>query len=86
MRILFIHNKYQHRGGEDVAVEQETAILIEKGHIVETLIFDNKTLPGMFNKLKAGVQAIYNTSSAKMVKNMSRISSPISSMYITYSL
>jgi len=41
MRILFIHNRYQQKGGEDVAVELESELLKEKGHEVRVLYFEN---------------------------------------------
>lgn len=41
MRILFIHNRYQQRGGEDVAVELESELLREKGHEIRILYFEN---------------------------------------------
>ncbi len=42
MRILIIHNFYQHKGGEDVVFTQEAAILKEEKYQVETLSFRNK--------------------------------------------
>ncbi|MBL1407789.1 glycosyltransferase family 4 protein [Sphingobacterium faecale] len=42
MRILIIHNFYQHKGGEDVVFAQETAILKEGNHQVETISFHNR--------------------------------------------
>ncbi|HLT88717.1 MAG TPA: glycosyltransferase family 4 protein [Sphingobacterium sp.] len=41
MRILIIHNFYQHPGGEDTVFRQEVEEL-EKEHAVETLTFQNK--------------------------------------------
>src|SRR5690606_33461176 len=41
MRILVIHNFYQHAGGEDTVFRQEVEEL-EKEHDVETLTFQNK--------------------------------------------
>jgi glycosyltransferase involved in cell wall biosynthesis len=35
MKILVAHNSYQHRGGEDVVVDSEIALLREYGHDVE---------------------------------------------------
>jgi len=55
-------------GGEDVAVEQESALLNSKGHTVKTLLFDNENMVGFFQKLKAASQAIYNFSSARKIK------------------
>ncbi len=34
MKILLLHNSYHFRGGEDIAVEQEHALLREHGHDV----------------------------------------------------
>src|SRR5690606_32986580 len=41
MRILVIHNFYQHAGGEDTVFQQEVEEL-KKVHTVETLTFQNK--------------------------------------------
>ncbi|MBD1434099.1 glycosyltransferase family 4 protein [Sphingobacterium sp. DN00404] len=41
MRILVIHNFYQHAGGEDIVFRQEVEEL-EKEHVVKTLTFQNK--------------------------------------------
>lgn len=35
LRILFAHNAYQHRGGEDAVVESEVELMRSRGHIVE---------------------------------------------------
>lgn len=41
MRILFVHNAYQQRGGEDSVVEAEVALLRAHGHSVETYFRSN---------------------------------------------
>lgn len=41
MRILQIHNKYRHYGGEDAVLENEYQILLQNGYDVKQLIFDN---------------------------------------------
>jgi len=41
MRILVVHNAYQHRGGEDSVVEDEIALLRAQGHAVETYFRSN---------------------------------------------
>lgn len=69
MRILFIHNRYKQFGGEDVAVEMETSILAEKGHDVRTIFFDNNLIRGFIAKIKTGLSAVYNFSSARIVSN-----------------
>jgi len=65
VKILFIHNKYKQYGGEDVAVELETSVLLEKGHEVKTLFFDNKPIKGFFSKVAAAFGAVYSFSSAR---------------------
>ena len=37
MKILLLHNSYHFRGGEDIVVEQEHALLQEYGHDVQLL-------------------------------------------------
>jgi len=68
VKILFIHNRYKQFGGEDVAVEQETALLRAKGHDVKILFFDNENIAGFFSKIKVACQSVYNFSSARIVK------------------
>jgi glycosyltransferase involved in cell wall biosynthesis len=65
VRILFIHNRYRYEGGEDVAVELEVKLLKQKGHDVEVLLFDNYQISTTVNRIKAGLQAFYNFSSAQ---------------------
>jgi glycosyltransferase involved in cell wall biosynthesis len=69
VKILFIHNKYKHYGGEDVALELESSVLLEKGHEVNTLSFDNKHIVGFFSKIGAAFQAVYSFSSARKTSN-----------------
>lgn len=67
MKILFIHNRYQHAGGEDVAVQLEINILNQFGHATEVLYFDNTSIAGMPGKIKSGINSFYNLSSRKKV-------------------
>ncbi|MFN3316627.1 MAG: glycosyltransferase family 1 protein, partial [Raineya sp.] len=60
MKILLIHNRYLHYGGEDTTFEAERDLLLAKGHQVETLIFQNKKLESFKEKLKTGFYSIYN--------------------------
>ena len=69
MKILFIHNKYKQYGGEDVALELESSVLIEKGHEVKILFFDNKQIVGFFSKIGATLRAVYSFSSARKTSN-----------------
>lgn len=47
MRILIAHNAYQHRGGEDMVVECEIALLRAHGHEVAEYRRDNSEIIGM---------------------------------------
>lgn len=47
MRILLAHNAYQHRGGEDMVVESEIALLRAHGHEVAEYRRDNSEIIGM---------------------------------------
>ncbi len=69
LRLLFVHNRYlQSTGGEDTAVEAETALLRQKGHEVRTLLFDNADMEqGTWGKVKAGISAVYNAHSRKLL-------------------
>lgn len=68
MRILFIHNYYQLRGGEDTVFEQEVAQFRDLGHDVEVVAFDNAQFSGsLLTKLSATVLALYNRQSARRV-------------------
>ncbi len=45
LSVLFVHNRYQVRGGEDAVFEAESELLEQRGHRVEHLVFDNHDLP-----------------------------------------
>ncbi len=47
LRVLLVHNAYQHRGGEDSVVEAERALLLSHGHVVETFFRSNDDVAGM---------------------------------------
>jgi glycosyltransferase involved in cell wall biosynthesis len=47
MRILLVHNAYQHHGGEDSVVEAEIELLRAHGHAVETWFRSNDDVGGM---------------------------------------
>jgi len=55
VRVLVVHNRYQQRGGEDIVVEREVALLRRYGHEVELWTEDNarvETIPRV--RLAAG--------------------------------
>lgn len=76
MRILFIHNTYQLRGGEDVALESEISLLLGNGHEVEVLVFNNQDISGVWAKVSLGIKAVYNKASATVLKQKIEAFSP----------
>ncbi|HEY0477135.1 MAG TPA: glycosyltransferase family 4 protein [Kofleriaceae bacterium] len=55
MRVLVVHNRYQQRGGEDIVVEREVALLRRHGHHVELWTEDNARVEAMSRaRLAAG--------------------------------
>jgi len=43
--VLFVHNAYRLRGGEDLAVERDVQLLESRGHLIGKVIFDNRDIP-----------------------------------------
>jgi len=75
MKILLIHNTYQHKGGEDSVLKNEYQLLKENNS-VEKLLFNNDNIKSSFDKLKIGFNSIYNDSSAKIVEKKIKEFSP----------
>ena len=76
MKILFIHNTYQQRGGEDVIFENESELMESHGHSVERLLFDNHQIKTSLDKFLTGVKSLYNFESAKLVEAVIKNFSP----------
>lgn len=47
IRVLVVHNAYQHKGGEDTVVEAEVTLLRSKGHEVELFVRHNDAIVNM---------------------------------------
>jgi len=60
MRIFFVHNYYQHPGGEDAVVQAEEELLRKAGHYVSLFEVSNVVIQGLASQLKVGVQVIYS--------------------------
>ena len=69
MKVLFIHNRYQHRGGEDAVLDMERRLLESYGHVTETLLFDNESITGAAGKVSAALKAVYNPFAAKRLES-----------------
>jgi glycosyltransferase involved in cell wall biosynthesis len=58
MRILFVHNFYQHSGGEDTVVAAEAALLEKRGHELVRYVRHNDEL-GQSGGLSAGINTVW---------------------------
>jgi len=67
MKILLLHNSYHFRGGEDIAVEQEHALLREHGHDVRLLLEHNDSFSGVAGAVSAAFSAVYSARSRRRV-------------------
>ncbi len=64
MKILFVHNAYQHKGGEDTVLEAEAALLASRGHVVEHFTRHNNDISQM-SRVSLAVQTFWSTPAAK---------------------
>ncbi|MBU2892239.1 glycosyltransferase [Colwellia sp. D2M02] len=60
MRILFCHNYYQQGGGEDVALENEMALLKKQGHDVQLYSVSNRQIVSFWQKLHVSFHLTYS--------------------------
>jgi glycosyltransferase involved in cell wall biosynthesis len=75
MRILFLHNRYIYRGGEDESREQEIAMLRSRGEEISDYTLDNAEIkPG--NLITVGLRSVWNTQEADRVKDLIRSTKP----------
>lgn len=59
-RILFVHNAYQHKGGEDSVVTEEIALLESRGHKVESYFRHNDDIAGL-SSIAAARQTLWSS-------------------------
>lgn len=70
MNILILHNQYQHRGGEDVVVEAEAALLRGAGHEVTVATVKNDEITGITAMMKTFARAPYDADRAAWARNL----------------
>src|SRR5215217_4297344 len=68
VRILVVHNRYQVRGGEDVAVDDEIEVLRRAGIDVIERIVANHGLEGWPAKLRAALGTAHSTPGVRLVR------------------
>lgn len=66
MKILFVHNAYQHFGGEDAVVDSEMALLRSRGHALELYTRHNDELHAL-SPASAALSALWSRRSAHEV-------------------
>jgi len=69
MKILIAHNAYQQRGGEDMVVEAEIALLREHGHAVEVYRRHNDDLAAM-PRAQAAAATLWSPRSARDIEEL----------------
>jgi len=68
-RILFVHNVYQHAGGEDSVLDAEISLFRKNGHQVELFHVKNDSILGLFDKVKVVINLNYKKASKIKLKN-----------------
>ena len=59
MKVLLIHNAYQHRGGEDAVFEDEARLLAERGHETRIYLRDNHEIDAQ-PRWRSAAEAIWS--------------------------
>ncbi len=63
MRVLVVHNSYQHRGGEDAVLEAEIKIMVTNGNQVFFEKKENDSINSVLSKIKAFSNVAYSKKS-----------------------
>ena len=86
MKILFVHNYYKQKGGEDTVFESDVSLIRSKGHEVYTYIEDNEKIDSM-PRIKVAFDTIWSHSSYhRMKETIQKISPDIVQFYNTFPL
>lgn len=76
MKILFLHNYYQQRGGEDLVVEQEMELAAKMGHEVWLYAVRNDDITGLIDKAQALISLFFNIRQYLKIKRHIRETNP----------
>ena len=69
MRILLVHNRYLHRGGEDAVFDEEAGMLAAAGHTVRTHVRDNHEISAI-GAVHAGAASIWSPATYRSIRSM----------------
>ena len=72
MRILIVHNNYRIAGGEDAVVQNESKLLLDKGHEVELELFNSNDIRGFVGKITTAINLSYSTKSRERITDKIR--------------
>ena len=75
VRVLVVHNAYQHRGGEDTVVESEIDLLQSHGHEVKTWFRSNTDVAGMSSLSLMG-NTLWSSDTSRDLAAMIRVFRP----------
>lgn len=67
MKLLFVHNRYGKRSGEEIMLDRIVALLRDRGHEVGTYFADSADIAGFTGKLGAAASGIYSARSRKAI-------------------
>jgi glycosyltransferase involved in cell wall biosynthesis len=73
MKILFLHNYYQQRGGEDQCFEEQADAMEERDHTVTRYVVHNKDIsPSWVSKIKTAKDTVWNRNAFREVQSVIR--------------
>jgi len=67
MKLLFVHNKYGKRSGEEIMLDRIVELLRNRGHEVDTWFADSSQISGVAGKLGAAASGIRSPSSEREI-------------------
>lgn len=68
MKLLFVHNRYGKRSGEEIMLERIVDLLRARGHHVDTHFADSAEISGIGGKLSAAASGLRSASSIKALR------------------
>jgi glycosyltransferase involved in cell wall biosynthesis len=71
MRVLLVHNRYVHRGGEDTVFDQERELLVEHGHEVADYVVENREIEGR-SRLALSARAFWSSETTRDIGQLIR--------------
>lgn len=71
MKILLVHNFYQHPGGEDVVFAAERELLTQGGHTVSSYTVSNDEV-AQFSKIGLAARTLWNARQARQLRSLVR--------------